>query len=150
MGPKDEPIYFNMKICAVSSLSFLGAAIATRQVPLYVLWVASTLHHSGYPCKWIFIIDKSLAHTICIWSMLKIRHNLIVYWSCWAWAVGVYKVFGLSQLPSPRGDYWHATLHVMTSVGMVAAHLEPVNWFQFLSLFGVVFVGLKLNSSKVV
>ena len=136
----------NMKICAISSLSFLGAAIASRQPPLYILWVVSTLNHMGH--KWLFVIDEPLAHTICIWSMLKTRHNLVVYWMSCAWTIGVYKVFGLSHLPPPRGDYWHATTHVMSSAGMVAARLEPVNWFQFLSLFGIVFVGLKLNRSN--
>lgn len=121
-------------ICAVSSLSFLAAAFATKRTPLGILWFVSTVNHMGQ--KWIFIIDESLAHAICIWSMLNMPRSFL-YWFSWAWTIGVYHVFGLSHLPPPVGDYWHASTHVVSSIGMVAARPEPVNWPWFLSLLSV-------------
>jgi hypothetical protein len=116
----------------VSSLSFLVAAFVTKNTPLGILWFVSTVNHMGQ--KWIFIIDESLVHTICVWSMLNMPRSFLYWLSC-AWTIGVYKVLGLSHLPYPVGDYWHASTHVVSSIGMVAASPEPVNWPWFMGLF---------------
>lgn len=107
-----------MKVCVWSSLCYLGAAFATNYKIIYLLWVASTLNHLGY--KWIHTPDKILAHAICLRSMQTIPWALsgyvFLYWLCWFWALYIYYISGLSH----KNDYWHASIHAGTSIGMVS------------------------------
>lgn len=135
-------------VCVWSSLSFLAAGLLTGHAPLKILWVASSFNHAGH--QWVYTFDKTLAHTTCLWSMLTIPrvHTLWVflYWYGWAWTFCVYYLFGLSHIPPPVGDYWHASVHVMSSVGMVAHHKanpEPLNEPMFWALMIPVFVFLE-------
>ena len=118
-------------LCVWSSLSFLWAAVASGHVPLYVLWVLSTLNHMGY--KRVRTWDYTLAHTICAWSILHADWNW-VYWIMCMWTICVFSVFGLSHLPGLKGELWHASTHVAASIGMVAAQLGPVPPLHFCAL----------------
>lgn len=104
-------------VCVYSSTCFLLAAMMSGYKLLYALWIASTLNHMKY--KWIHTPDKILAHAICARSMWTIPRvysmYVMLYWLTWFWALYVYYISGLSQ----KSDYWHASIHAVTSFGMV-------------------------------
>jgi hypothetical protein len=140
----------NMKICVWSSQAFLAAAWITHYEPLYVLWVASTLNHLGY--RWIYTFDKALAHTVCLWSMLTIPWELTffvcLYWFSWFWVYFIYYGSGLSH----KHDAWHASVHVVSSIGMVAhswAHVHVIHRIWFPLLMGLVHMGLKTKDKYI-
>ena len=128
--------------CVVSSLSFLGAGVVSGRTPLSVLWVVSTLNHLGY--DWIWEFDATLAHTICFYSALTCPRVLnpltAFYWFAFAYTGFVYEILKLSHLPGWRGDVWHASTHVVSSMGMIVhykAEPKPVYWPGFLFLWAL-------------
>jgi len=129
-----------MKITALTSLSFLVAGIIKKCPALKLLWVCSTLNHTGH--SWIYRIDASLAHAICTYSVLScprvINPMTVCFWLSTAYTTGVFKVFRLSYKPGICGDLWHGSIHVVSSIGMVCysyAQPMPTHMPLFVTLF---------------
>ena len=124
-------------LLVATSISFLIAGNITRHIPLKALWIISSLNHAKQ--KWIFRLDKSLAHTICVYSIitcpLTINIYTISYWFTCLYALSVFHIFKLSYISGLQGTLWHASLHIVTSTGMVLhyyADPQRVHWPTFL------------------
>jgi hypothetical protein len=91
--------------------------------------------------KWIHRFDKSLAHTICLYSILNCPFTINIYTigylcSC-LYALFIFHIFKFSNIPGLKGTLWHASIHIITSAGMVLhyyASPNSVNWSKFLPI----------------
>jgi hypothetical protein len=115
---------------------------------LYALWILSTLNHTGlYPP--VRIIDITLAHTICVWGIMHVELSRYIYWLMCMWTIFVYKITGLSFLPGKTGEYWHASTHVASSIGMVHSGLNPASPLKFMALMSIMYFYLKKYYLKI-
>ena len=95
----------------------------------YLQMVLSIVNHAGINHdyigkKTINRVDKFVAHSITLLTMyeaiqLPISFSLYIYWGCLFWVACIYKFTGLSNHPI-HGDYWHSTVHLMSSIGTIA------------------------------
>jgi hypothetical protein len=126
-------------LLVASSSSFLVAACITKKFPILLLWITSSLNHGGI--KNIHQLDKTLAHSICAYSIYKcpLVFNIytVGYWLSCVYAILVFQIYKLSYIPGIYGDIWHASFHIITSYGMILHNLadpKQVAWIQFIVL----------------
>ena len=84
----------------------------------------ASVHRDYVDKKSINKIDKFVAHSITfmtIYEAIRLPFSipLFVYWGCLTWVALIYKISGLSNHPI-YGDYWHCTVHIMSSIGTIA------------------------------
>jgi hypothetical protein len=95
----------------------------------YLQMVLSIVNHASVNRdyvgkKTINRLDKFLAHSITFITIyeairLPISLPLYVYWGCLSWVISIYQLTNLSNHPI-YGDYWHGTVHLMSSIGTIA------------------------------
>ncbi len=122
-------------------------------IPLYVLCCTSILYHGSINRrhrlkKVISFIDKFLAHVLVLFSMYialkqkpRITKYLIIYWVCFIYIVYIYIIAQLTFTTGNKWHKWHATIHIMASIGMLALlfniyeskHNKKINFKELLT-----------------
>jgi hypothetical protein len=100
--------------------------------PIFLLCYTSIIVHGSLYQKYkyknlIWKFDKSLAHIlglISIFLALKqkplITKYLIIYWLCLIYILVIYYVYDLSNEKNKNWEIYHASIHIMGSIGMLA------------------------------
>ena len=97
-----------------------------------VLYGTSILCHAKHDIHFpgkclVHAVDKTIAHVICIASAIcaltqpqPIILLMFVYWCCMTYIFYVYYIAKLSFLEHDKWIPWHASVHVVSSIGMLA------------------------------
>lgn len=105
-------------------------------LPFLILYGTSIVHHAKYkedfPGKYcVYIVDKVIAHFLVASSMvmaLIVEEVMIlpmtIYWLGVGWLIYVYYIGKQSHLPGDDWIPWHATIHIVASIGIVCLLLH--------------------------
>ena len=97
-----------------------------------MLFGTSILHHAKYfdeyPGKYgVYMVDKCLAHTIVVLTMyiavsnfVALTYGQLMYWFGLCWITYVFYIAKYSHLPGKAWIPWHASIHIVASIGTVA------------------------------
>jgi hypothetical protein len=127
-----------MYLTTYSSLSFGVLSYITylanhwMAFPLYILCCTSIIYHGSFGRhfryrKVVSFIDKVLAHILVLFSAYlalkqkpKITKYLIIYWICFLYIFYIYVIIKITHNSGNLWHKWHATIHIMASIGMLA------------------------------
>lgn len=114
-------------VCAYAQGTWLSPAFG-------LLFGISILNHTkpdGPAKRWIQRVDRLLAHAITLGTVIDAWHvprtparvpSLYLYQFCLCYTVWVYKIARYSFLPAPTGKLWHASVHMLSSLGSMALY----------------------------
>jgi len=116
-------------IYGIHTLHWFGPAFFCMMV------LSSTNHYCQYhyncspKMNLLKNIDKGFAHILTFATAIEAYFTpwhpyLYVYWMCLCWMFYVYWISNKSNHPK-TGTYWHATIHLMATIGASSVLLIP-------------------------
>lgn len=139
--------YYTAFVFGIVSMYTPGSWIQTATS---FLMATSVLYHGkkheNYPGRFIVsFMDRTIAHSMCIrsaWEALQMIYTvrtipyLLAYWSCLLYIFMIYYVARLSNCGGTREDWWHGSIHVVSSFGIYMLYRVQQNEGMILSFRG--------------